>query len=134
MNVTFFNKDGVEFSDTLKTVNTYNGDVYWSATAEHITCAKREVDDTKQRFYIKKCTTGPNGGHFANPYGNLSNPKDFTAYDSQSARRFYEYTPVNEDIFDQYIAFLVTRNPSHLRNAERTYNNTSKETYAHASR
>lgn len=135
LEVTFYSKDGVPFNDSLAVVNTYlDGDVYHSANSEYLTCAKKEADGTREKFYIKKCTTGHNGGHFANPYGPLSNPKDLVAYDTMSARRHYEYTPVNEDIFNLYINFLVSRNPSYLRNAERDYNNTPKETYTHASR
>lgn len=136
MEVVFYSKEGVEFTDALATVNTYkDGDIYFSASAEHLTTAKKEVDEKgNTRHYIRKCTTGASGGHFIDPFGALSNVRDFTSYDNQSARRFYEYTLVNADVFDRYVKYLRTRNPAHLRNAERDYNNTPVERFAHAAR
>jgi hypothetical protein len=102
-------------------------------------CAKvdersKQEEGGVDRYYIKKCVVGPNGGHFYNPWGPMSKPGDLVAFDSQSGRHFYEYVQVTEAVMMQYRAFLKSRNPSHLRNAERDYNNGPKETYTHVSR
>lgn len=134
--VVFYNKEGLEFTDELTMISNYkDGYICHSAHAEHLTCAKKEVDRVggveRSRPYIRKCTTGPNSGHFINPYGALSNERDFTTYDKLGGRRLYEYFLVNDGVFDQYVKYLRTRNPAHLRNAERDYNNTPVEKFAH---
>lgn len=135
MEVIFYSKEGVAFQDALSVINTYvDGDTYFSASAEHLTCAKKEDDNGLSRYYVRKCVTGPKGGHFIDPYGALSNVRDFTAYDNQSARRVYEYTLVSESVFNQYVKYLSTRNPAYIRNAERDYYNYPLEKRAHASR
>lgn len=74
-------------------------------------------------YYIKKCTAGANAGNFANPYGATYNPREFTAYDSHSGRNYYEYAKVSENVFNDYLKFLQSRNQSHYLNAQREYKN-----------
>lgn len=132
MQVIFYNKDGMFFSDAVSAVATRDGDVYWSASREGETCAKKEIYEDKEKYYVKKCFIGPNSGNFANPYGPLSKAGELSAYDSQSDRRHYEYVQVDQDVFNSYLNFLVTRNPSYLRNSERLYLTATKENYGRA--
>jgi hypothetical protein len=121
MKVEFYDKDGLAFTDELKIVPKYNMDEIWSASREGSTCAKVESADGSDRYFVKKCTTGGNGGSFLSPYGAFSNANDLSRVDRASGRRYYEYEQVSKDVFDNYIKFLSTRNPAYFNYARRLY-------------
>jgi hypothetical protein len=52
------------------------------------------------KYFIKKATSGPESGHFLNPFSIW-------------------YQKVNSTCFNLYLRFLETRNLAHYRNAER---------------
>lgn len=120
-NVVFYNKDGKEFSDAVTVVSgRYNSDEVLSKNAEHDAYAKKEIDGDRIDCFVKKCTTGNNAGHFADPFGGLYTV-NLSAIDVYAGRRYYEYERVKGEVFNLYISFLKTRNPSYLRNAERSF-------------
>lgn len=42
-------------------------------------------------------------------------------YDAAQGRYVFEYAKVNRRVFEQYLAFIRTRNKAHLLNAQRNY-------------
>ncbi len=84
--------------------------------------AKEEVfSDGTSRYFVKRATVGFNAGNFYAPYGATAKPNDLARYDTQSGRRYYEYKAVGENVFSSYLEYLRSRNPAHLRQAERSF-------------
>jgi hypothetical protein len=81
--------------------------------------AKITMVSEVHRFYLLFSTSGHDIGHMVNPYGIYFNKNDLKREQAKTGRDRYEFREVSEDTFNKYIDFLITRNESFLRVAER---------------
>lgn len=79
--------------------------------------AKKNISDTKIRYYIKVGTYGK----IYNPIGLYSEGTE-NKFLSKIGKRAWEFKEVNNRIFDMYINFLRTKNIAWINNAEREMN------------
>lgn len=81
--------------------------------------AKKSFDQSlnSEKFWIKICTNGINSGKFFDPSTNMI--EELKRFDSHTGRNRYSYKNVNKECFNFYISYLLTKNTSFLRNAER---------------
>jgi len=70
-------------------------------------------------FFVKKGKVGADASHLLNPNSMWFNEGDEKAFDKRSGRKAFEFAKVTENCFNLYVKFLKTKNPAHLRNAER---------------
>jgi len=83
---------------------------------------KNSVAKTKDsRFFIKKCNTGTNSGHFYDPNSLWNLENENKSFNSKKGKPIYQFVKVDAEIFELYLKYLKTKNPSHLRNAERLF-------------
>lgn len=74
--------------------------------------AVAETNSTRVRYYVKRATMGVNANQFYAPTNLLFNA-------ATVARDRYEWRPVSEAVFKHYVEYIRTRNPLHLKHAER---------------
>lgn len=77
----------------------------------------------RTEYFVKVATAGAGIGKLLNPWGVYYKPGDDTRYEKQMGRKTYEFKHVNQNIFDQYMKFLETKNQRYLLNAERENSN-----------
>lgn len=85
----------------------------------HCFCKKMIVDD-KTKYYVRVGVTGPESGHFFNPWSQMHVGKNIaSAFDKRMGKRKFEWKKVKKEAFDLYHKFLVTKNAAWLHNAQR---------------
>lgn len=80
--------------------------------------AKSVVRGDESLYWVKVATSGPRRGY---PYAfEFNEPGDLTRFVAQFGKDLFEWASVNRDSFEAYLRYLETRNPLHLRHAERS--------------
>lgn len=79
-------------------------------------CAAKIEGDT---YFLKMATGGQCAGQFYNPYNPFFQPSEENRFNSLKGKPFYEFIRVNEEVFNDYLLFLQTRNQTWLKHAER---------------
>jgi transcriptional regulator of NAD metabolism len=81
---------------------------------KHTVAKSVTVNNNPTRYYIKIGAYGK----IYNPIGLYSEGKN-TKFLSKIGKKEFEYTEVNQSVFDMYINFLTSKNIAWLNNAER---------------
>jgi hypothetical protein len=76
-----------------------------------------KIDNGKH--FIKKATSGPESGHFLNPFSIWYDQTCKKSENPRMGKEVIQYQKVNPTCFNLYLRFLETRNLAHYRNAER---------------
>jgi hypothetical protein len=84
---------------------------------------RREQPGGITEYFIKFATTGPGVGRILNPWGIYFTPGDEFKFEKQMGRKRYEFSKVSQNVFENYIKFLETRNTRYILNAEREVKN-----------
>jgi hypothetical protein len=71
------------------------------------------------KYFIKKATSGPESGHFLNPFSIWYDQTCRKNENPRMGKEIIQYQKVNSTCFNLYLRFLETRNLAHYRNAER---------------
>lgn len=82
--------------------------------SKDVLAKKIVASDTKTRYLIK---VGPHGRIY-NPIGIFSEGRG-NNFSKRSGKPEWEFTEVNQKVFDIYLCFLRTKNVAHLNIAER---------------
>lgn len=85
-------------------------------TETNQTFAKCITNNSAKKFFIK---TGAYGRIY-NPMGMFSEGKE-SKFNAKIGRKQFDFTQVNQRVFDMYLNFLSTKNIAWLNNAEREF-------------
>jgi hypothetical protein len=78
----------------------------------------QKEDGTKSHF-VKFGTAGAAMGRILNVNGMYYKPGDEKKYETNLARKTYEYRKVSEAVFNLYLKFLQSKNEKYILQAER---------------
>ena len=83
--------------------------------------AKKSFDPATgvTRYWLKRATAGPDAGRLYNPQSPTFNADAAKRVRNDMGRGQYEFRKATAEAFELYLRFLVTGNPTHIRQAER---------------
>lgn len=77
------------------------------------------VEEGQSNYYVAVAAAGPNRGSVYNPVSVYAKTDDLDGEEAVSGRKNYEFKPVTEAVFSQYVHFLKSKMPSAYREVER---------------